>query len=174
MVTVACVKSTPLPNEKLAFNELRSNNQLLHSFTDEQRSWWTSIRDPLIGAVVSTVLTTATGGAINPLVIAGVLGKRNVDDDINNHIQQFFDSLSPQQRSWWTSIRDPLVAAVIGTAVTAVTGGVINPLVGGAVTSVINSVGKRNVDDDINNHIQEFFDSLSPQQRSWWTSIRDP
>ncbi|CAF1565775.1 unnamed protein product, partial [Adineta ricciae] len=79
MVTVACVKSTPLPNEKLAFNELRSNNQLLHSFTDEQRSWWTSIRDPLIGAVVSTVLTTATGGAINPLVIAGVLGKRNVD-----------------------------------------------------------------------------------------------
>ncbi|CAF2069220.1 unnamed protein product, partial [Rotaria magnacalcarata] len=72
------------------------------------------------------------------------------------------------------SIRDPLVAAVIGTAVTAVTGGVINPLVGGAVNSVINSVGKRNVDDDINNHIQEFFDSLSPQQRSWWTSIRDP
>ncbi|CAM2730569.1 unnamed protein product, partial [Rotaria socialis] len=72
--------------------------------------------------------------------------------DINNHIQQFFDSLSPQQRSWWTSIRDPLVAAVIGTAVTAVTGGVINPLVGGA----------------------QFFDSLSPQQRSWWTSIRDP
>ncbi|CAF4843164.1 unnamed protein product, partial [Rotaria socialis] len=106
-----------------------------------------------------TAVTAVTGGVINPLVGGAVssvinsVGKRNADDDINNHIQQFFDSLSPQQRSWWTSIRDPLVAAVIGTAVTAVTGGVINPLVGGAVSSVINSVGKRNADDDINNHI---------------------
>ena len=142
MVTVACVKSTPLPNEKPVFDDMRSNNQLFHSFSDEQRSWWTSIRDPFIAAVVGTTLATVTGGTINPLVVAGVLGKRNVDDDINNHIQEFFDSLSPQQRSWWTSIRDPLVGAVIGTALATVTGGVINPLVSGAVSSVINSVGK--------------------------------
>ncbi|CAF4305127.1 unnamed protein product, partial [Rotaria magnacalcarata] len=57
------------------------------------------------------------------------VGKRNVDDDINNHIQEFFDSLSPQQRSWWTSIRDPLIGAVVSTVLTTATGGAINPLV---------------------------------------------
>ena len=82
------------------------------------------------------------------------IGNQYLKDPVDQDIESFVNSLSPQQRGLWTSIRDKLTSVAISTAVGAV-------------------LGKRDVNDDVPQEIETFVNALSPQHRGLWTSIRD-